>query len=77
MSFGNIGLTGIIMILVVLLLFWGPSKLPEIGKALGRTLKEFRQATSGTQDESIRNESESNRSVEKSEAKQHLQPPES
>lgn len=47
MNFGNIGLTGLLLIVVVLLIFWGPSKLPEIGKAFGRSLKEFREATHG------------------------------
>ncbi|KYP80127.1 twin-arginine translocase TatA/TatE family subunit [Ferroacidibacillus organovorans] len=42
---GNIGLSGIILILVVALLVFGPSKLPDMGKALGKSLREFKDAT--------------------------------
>lgn len=41
----------LLLILVVVLLIFGPSKLPEIGRAFGRTLKEFRSASAGTFDE--------------------------
>jgi sec-independent protein translocase protein TatA len=51
MFLGNIGLSGLILILVVLLIFFGPSKLPEIGRAFGKSLREFKNATSGLMDE--------------------------
>ena len=41
----NIGIPGLILILVIALIIFGPSKLPEIGRALGNTLKEFKKAT--------------------------------
>ncbi|HLS60335.1 MAG TPA: twin-arginine translocase TatA/TatE family subunit [Virgibacillus sp.] len=41
----NIGIPSLILILVVALIIFGPSKLPEIGKAAGSTLKEFKKAT--------------------------------
>lgn len=41
----NIGIPGLILILVLALIIFGPSKLPEIGKAAGSTLKEFKKAT--------------------------------
>lgn len=41
----NIGLPGLILILVIALVVFGPSKLPEIGKAFGSSLKEFKKAT--------------------------------
>jgi sec-independent protein translocase protein TatA len=41
----NIGLPGLILILVLALIIFGPSKLPEIGRAFGRSLKEFKDAT--------------------------------
>lgn len=47
MGLGNIGIPSLILILVVALLIFGPSKLPEIGKAFGGTLKEFKKATKG------------------------------
>ena len=41
----NIGIPGLILILVLALIIFGPSKLPEIGRAFGKTLKEFKNAT--------------------------------
>ncbi|MCL7745525.1 twin-arginine translocase TatA/TatE family subunit [Halalkalibacter alkaliphilus] len=41
----NIGIPGLILVLVIALIIFGPSKLPEIGKAFGSTLKEFKKAT--------------------------------
>lgn len=43
----QIGIPSLILILVVALLIFGPSKLPEIGKAAGNSLKEFKNATKG------------------------------
>ncbi|SEM56284.1 twin-arginine translocase TatA/TatE family subunit [Paenibacillus sp. OV219] len=40
----NIGLPGLMMILVVVLIIFGPSKLPELGRAVGRTLHEFKSS---------------------------------
>ncbi|MBM6616977.1 twin-arginine translocase TatA/TatE family subunit [Bacillus suaedaesalsae] len=42
----NIGIPGLILILVIALIIFGPSKLPEVGRAFGNTLKEFKKATS-------------------------------
>ncbi|MFG6150186.1 twin-arginine translocase TatA/TatE family subunit [Halobacillus sp. B23F22_1] len=42
----NIGIPGLILVLVIALIIFGPSKLPEIGRAFGSTLKEFKNATS-------------------------------
>lgn len=41
----NIGFPGLILIIVVALIVFGPKKLPEIGRALGQTLKEFKKST--------------------------------
>lgn len=38
----GIGTTGLLIIVFVALLLFGPNKLPELGKAFGRTLKEFK-----------------------------------
>ncbi len=43
--FHNIGIPGLVLILVIALVIFGPSKLPEIGRAFGRTLTEFKSAT--------------------------------
>lgn len=41
----NIGIPGLILILVIALVIFGPQKLPEIGRAFGSTLKEFKKST--------------------------------
>ena len=41
----NIGVPGLILILVIALVIFGPKKLPEIGRAFGSTLKEFKKST--------------------------------
>ncbi|QUH20061.1 twin-arginine translocase TatA/TatE family subunit [Alkaliphilus sp. B6464] len=40
--FGRLGTTELILILIIALVIFGPSKLPELGKALGKSLKEFK-----------------------------------
>lgn len=40
----NIGFPGLILILVIALVVFGPKKLPEIGKAAGNTLREFKKS---------------------------------
>jgi len=42
----GIGITGIILLVIVALLLFGPNKLPELGRAFGRTLREFRKGAS-------------------------------
>ncbi len=41
----NIGLPGLILVLIIALVIFGPSKLPQLGKAVGQTLKEFKTST--------------------------------
>ncbi|MGM7684785.1 twin-arginine translocase TatA/TatE family subunit [Cytobacillus sp. Hm23] len=41
----NIGVPGLILILVIALIIFGPKKLPEIGRSFGQTLKEFKTST--------------------------------
>ncbi|WP_440117285.1 twin-arginine translocase TatA/TatE family subunit [Paenibacillus sp. QZ-Y1] len=43
MGVGGIGATGIILLVVVALLLFGPNKLPELGRAVGRTFREFKE----------------------------------
>jgi sec-independent protein translocase protein TatA len=43
--FSNIGVPGLILILVLALIIFGPKKLPEVGRAFGQTLKEFKKST--------------------------------
>ncbi|HLR08089.1 MAG TPA: twin-arginine translocase TatA/TatE family subunit [Bacillota bacterium] len=49
----QIGFPSLILILIVALIIFGPKKLPEIGKAAGQTLREFKKSTRDlTEDES-------------------------
>ena len=41
----SIGMPEVIMILVIALVVFGPGKLPEVGKAIGKGINEFRRAT--------------------------------
>ena len=43
----SIGIPGLILILILALVLFGPKKLPELGRAVGHTLKEFKSATRG------------------------------
>lgn len=43
--FGRIGPMELILILVIALVIFGPKKLPEIGKAIGTAIKEFKKHT--------------------------------
>jgi len=45
---GGIGMPELLIILVIILIIFGAGKLPEIGKGLGRGIRNFRKDTSGT-----------------------------
>ena len=42
----NIGLPELVIVLVIALVVFGPKRLPEMGRQLGKTLREFKSATS-------------------------------
>jgi sec-independent protein translocase protein TatA len=42
---GNIGMPEMVLILVIALIFFGPRKLPELGRSLGKSLNEFKKAS--------------------------------
>ena len=47
--FGSIGMPELIIILVIALIIFGPRKLPELGKSLGRSINEFKRASADLQ----------------------------
>ncbi|RSK48147.1 twin-arginine translocase TatA/TatE family subunit [Bacillus canaveralius] len=47
----NIGIPGLIIILILALIIFGPAKLPQLGRAVGQTLKEFKNSTKDVVDE--------------------------
>jgi sec-independent protein translocase protein TatA len=48
---GNIGWPGLVVILLVLLLIFGPKRLPEMGRSLGRGMREFKDSVTGGDDD--------------------------
>ena len=48
---GNIGLPEIAIVLVIVLLIFGPKRLPELGRSLGKGMREFKDSISGKGDE--------------------------
>lgn len=68
--FGPIGVPELIIILTIALIVFGPRKLPELGRSLGRSLNEFKRASNElrhTLDEEIR--------VEEQKSAERQQPP--
>jgi sec-independent protein translocase protein TatA len=47
----NIGLPEMIIVLVIALVVLGPKRLPDAGKSLGRGIREFKGAITGTDDD--------------------------
>ncbi len=41
----GIGPTGFILLIILALILFGPNKLPELGRAVGRTFREFKEGT--------------------------------
>ena len=49
--FSGIGPVSLVIICIVAIILFGPKKLPEFGKAMGSTLREFKKATKGLADD--------------------------
>ena len=68
--FGSLGMPELIVIFVIALIIFGPRKLPELGKSLGKSIAEFKRASNelrNTLEEEIRLE-ETRASVDASKA---------
>ena len=48
--FGSIGMPELVIILVIALIILGPGKLPDVGASLGKSIREFRKASSDIQE---------------------------
>jgi TatA/E family protein of Tat protein translocase len=48
--FGNIGLPELMVIMILALLVFGPKKLPEIGRTIGKAVREFKKSTDEIKD---------------------------
>ena len=67
MNIFGVGLPEVTVILILALLIFGPKKLPELGKQLGKTLKSLKKASNEFQneiDQVINEEDESPKSIE-------------
>ena len=49
--FGRLGPVELILILIIALVIFGPSKLPQIGRSLGEAIQEFKKGTRAVDDE--------------------------
>jgi sec-independent protein translocase protein TatA len=47
----EIGIAGLVVILIVALLVFGPKRLPEIGRSLGKGMREFKDSITGSSDD--------------------------
>jgi|SRR5215831_15782680 len=68
---GSVGLPELIIIFTIALIVFGPRKLPELGKSLGKSIAEFKRASNelrNTLDEEIRAEERKNAAAQQSPA---------
>ncbi|HEX6464133.1 MAG TPA: TatA/E family twin arginine-targeting protein translocase [Vicinamibacterales bacterium] len=73
---GSVGLPELIIIFTIALIVFGPRKLPELGKTLGRSIAEFKRASNelkNTLDEEIRAEERRNASAQAAQTAQTAQ----
>jgi TatA/E family protein of Tat protein translocase len=74
--FGSIGIPELLVIMTIALIIFGPRKLPELGRSLGRSLNEFKRASNelrNTLDEEIR--IEEHKSVDRQRPPESAVPP--
>src|SRR6266550_661306 len=74
--FGSVGMPELIIIFVIALIIFGPRKLPELGKSLGKSLAEFKKASNelrNTLEEEIRIEEQKDAAKEQKDAAKQTQ----
>lgn len=64
----NIGATELILVLTLALIFFGPGKLPDVGKAVGKTIREFRRSSAVIMDDTENANREKNKESQITEA---------
>jgi sec-independent protein translocase protein TatA len=75
--FGSIGMPELIIIFVIALIIFGPRKLPELGRSLGKSLAEFKKASNelrNTLEEEIRIEEQKDAVKEQKDAAKPAEP---
>ena len=60
-TFGFLAPTTAVILLVVAVVIFGPGKLPELGKSLGRGINEFRSATSDEKKDNVESTKDSDK----------------
>jgi sec-independent protein translocase protein TatA len=72
---GSIGVPELLIVLVIALIVLGPKKLPEVGRSLGRGMREFKDSISGiTPDDDDDDERNEPRAIEPAEPVMPAQP---
>jgi TatA/E family protein of Tat protein translocase len=66
---GPIGWNELVIILVIVLVIFGPKRLPELAEAMGKSIRKFKSATREVEDEVTRAKNEVTRPAPKDEEK--------
>jgi len=64
MGFGSLGMGETILIFLVILIFFGAKRLPELARSLGKGIKEFKNALNDVQDELTLEDKEKEKKIE-------------
>ena len=64
----NIGPLEIVIVLIIALVVFGPKRLPELGRSMGKGIREFRGSVTGSHDDDDDDEDEEVRKIERAQA---------